>query len=208
MMPVPSHPADETAALSEVESTEELTRVVGENLRRLRTRRGLSLERLAQASGVSRAMLGQVELGRSMPTIGVLWKIARSLDAPLTAFTSLQGNRDLTVIRADRSKILSSLDGRVQSRALFPHDKDRRVEFYELRIKAGGAEEGMGHQSGTVENLVVTEGILEVMVGQHFMRLAAGDAALFNADTQHRYSNPGERDALAYLVVSYAEGQR
>ena len=35
---------------------------VGANLRRLRTRRGLSLERLAQASGVSRAMLGQVEL--------------------------------------------------------------------------------------------------------------------------------------------------
>ena len=45
-----------------------------------------------------------------MPTIGVLWKIARSLEAPLTAFTSLQGSRDLTVIRADRSKILSSLD--------------------------------------------------------------------------------------------------
>jgi hypothetical protein len=37
----------------------DLAPVVGSNLRRLRTRRGLSLERLAQISGVSRAMLGQ-----------------------------------------------------------------------------------------------------------------------------------------------------
>jgi DNA-binding XRE family transcriptional regulator len=57
----------------------DLAPVVGGNLRRLRTRRGLSLERLAQISGVSRAMLGQIELGQSAPTINVLWKIARAL---------------------------------------------------------------------------------------------------------------------------------
>ncbi|HYX92177.1 MAG TPA: helix-turn-helix domain-containing protein, partial [Myxococcaceae bacterium] len=40
-------------------SSSDLAPVVGRNLRRLRTHRGLSLERLAKASGVSRAMLGQ-----------------------------------------------------------------------------------------------------------------------------------------------------
>jgi len=166
---------------SEVESAQDLSRVVGENLRRLRTRRGLSLERLAQACGVSRAMLGQIELGRSMPTIGVLWKIARSLDASLSTFTSVQGGRDVTVIRADRGKVLSSLDGKVLSRALFPSDSGRRVEFYELRIKPGGNEEGLGQVSGTVENLVVAEGTLQLSIGAHSMRLGAGDAAQFNA---------------------------
>ena len=82
-MPVASSgkPAqDEVApAPREGESTD-LAPVVGGNLRRLRTRRGLSLERLAQISGVSRAMLGQIELGQSAPTINVLWKIARALD--------------------------------------------------------------------------------------------------------------------------------
>src|SRR5579859_404207 len=60
----------------------DLAPVVGKNLRRLRTQRGLSLERLSRASGVSRAMLGQVELGQSAPTINVLWKIARALGIP------------------------------------------------------------------------------------------------------------------------------
>src|SRR6185503_14817644 len=66
-----SHPTTEST---------DLAPVVGSNLRRLRTRRGLSLERLAQISGVSRAMLGQIELGQSAPTINVLWKIARALE--------------------------------------------------------------------------------------------------------------------------------
>ena len=55
----------------------DLTPVLGANLRRLRMRRGLSLEKLSQLSGVSRAMLGQIELGQSAPTVNVLWKIAR-----------------------------------------------------------------------------------------------------------------------------------
>ena len=66
----------------------DLAPVVGANLRRLRTRRGLSLERLAQISGVSRAMLGQIELGQSAPTINVLWKIARALEVTFSALIS------------------------------------------------------------------------------------------------------------------------
>jgi transcriptional regulator with XRE-family HTH domain len=57
--------------------------VVGSNLRRLQTTPGLSLERLAHASGVSRAMLCQIELGQSTPTINTIWKIARGLELPI-----------------------------------------------------------------------------------------------------------------------------
>ena len=74
------------------ESTD-LAPVVGKNLKRLRTERGLSLERLAQSSGVSRAMLGQVELGQSAPTINVLWKMARALDVPFSALEILSHHR-------------------------------------------------------------------------------------------------------------------
>src|SRR6218665_3503529 len=54
----------------------------GQNLRRLRTRRGYSLDRLAKVSGVSRAMLGQIETGKSSPTLNVLAKIAAALEVP------------------------------------------------------------------------------------------------------------------------------
>src|SRR5262245_39673569 len=63
----------------------DLTPVVGANLKRFRSERALSLEKLSKASGVSRAMLNQVELGQSTPTINVLWKIARALGLPFSA---------------------------------------------------------------------------------------------------------------------------
>jgi transcriptional regulator with XRE-family HTH domain len=70
------------------DSKDELVLIVGKNLRRLRTQRGLSLERLAKISGVSRAMLSHIELAQSVPTIVTLDKISKALDIPFTAFLS------------------------------------------------------------------------------------------------------------------------
>lgn len=206
-MTLPAFSGIEPPARQEVESTDELARVVGENLRRLRTRRGLSLERLAQASGVSRAMLGQIELGRSAPTIGVLWKIARSLEVPLTAFTTVQGVSDVILIRADHSRILSSPDGKILSRALFPREDGRRVEFHELRIKAGGVEETPRLPDGSVKNLVVLDGVIELAVGARSLKAATGDAIQFSANEAHHIKNLSLEDARLYLVVSLGEGR-
>jgi DNA-binding XRE family transcriptional regulator len=65
---------------------DEVARLIGGHLRRLREQHGLSLERLAQRSGVSRAMLGQIELAKSVPTITVLLRIAGAFGVPITAF--------------------------------------------------------------------------------------------------------------------------
>src|SRR5262245_30440000 len=86
---ISAHAVDGESAATE--SAADLAPVVGRNLRRLRVRRGLSLERLAQKSRVSRAMLGQIELGQSAPTINVLWKIARALGVTFSALISTWG---------------------------------------------------------------------------------------------------------------------
>lgn len=138
----------------------DLAPVVGGNLRRLRTKRGLSLERLSQLSGVSRAMLGQIELGQSAPTINVLWKIARALEVTFSALISSRTVSGALVLRADQAKLLSSKDRSFTSRALFPFDEPRRVEFYELRLAPGGVETADAHAPGTSENLVVTAGVV------------------------------------------------
>ena len=182
----------------------DLAPVVGANLRRLRGERGVSLEGLARLCGVSRAMLGQIELGQSAPTINVLWKIARALDLPfsalLTASTPTPGTR---VIRARQTKRLTSHDGTFSSRALFPLDEPRRVEFYELELKKGGVEEAQAHAPGTRENLTVSRGAVEIVVDGVTHALAAGDAIVFDADVAHAYRNTGDDDALLYLVMTY-----
>jgi len=193
---VTTHPTTEAA---------DLAPVVGSNLRRLRTRRGLSLERLAQISGVSRAMLGQIELGQSAPTINVLWKIARALEVTFSALISARTQSGALVLRASESKILTSKDRSFSSRALFPFDEPRRVEFYELRLAASSVEEADAHPPGTSENLVVTAGTVEIDVAGDTHRLETGDSILFEADTPHAYRNPGRVEAVMYLLMTYAE---
>lgn len=59
---------------------------IANQLKNLRKSRGLSLDATAQLTGVSKAMLGQIERGESSPTIATLWKIASGLEASFSAF--------------------------------------------------------------------------------------------------------------------------
>lgn len=168
-------------------------------------RRGLSLEKLSRSSGVSRAMLGQVELGQSTPTVNVLWKISAALEVPFGALITERPATSFHIMRAEQAKRLTSSDGSFASRALFPFDEPRRVEFYELRLSSGGVERADAHPPGTTENLVVSRGAVEVEVGGATHALGPGDALVFEADVPHVYRNPGQADAIMYLVMTYAD---
>ncbi len=183
----------------------DLAPTVGANLRRLRQKRELSLEKLAKASGVSRAMLGQVELGQSAPTINVLWKIARALDVPFSSLISTNPTTGTKVMRAAQAKKLMSHDGQFGSRALFPFDAARKVEFYELRLAARAVENADAHAPGTTENLVVSAGEVLIETGGERHVLKAGDAIYFEAGTPHAYRNLSDREAVLYLVMTYTE---
>lgn len=202
----PSQRAIERDGVSAPDSGDaaDLTPILGANLRRLRIRRGLSLERLAKASGVSRAMLGQIELGQSTPTINVVWKISRALGVPFSALISQQRRPRTALLAGAKAKLLTSADGTFTSRSLFPFDEARKVEFYELHLRAHAREVAEPHAPGTTENLVVAAGALELLVDTERFVLAAGDAVFFEADVPHEYFNPGDVQAIMYLVMTYA----
>ena len=178
---------------------------VGTSLRRLRTELGLSLEKLAQAAGVSRAMLGQIELGQSTPTIKTLWKIAGALEVPFSALLGDRAASGTKVLRAVKAKRLTSADGSFVSRALFPIGEQQRAEFYELSIAAGAVEIADPHAAGTHENLVVSNGKVEIEVGGEKHTLGQDDAIVFDASGPHAYRNVGKGTATMYLVITYAQ---
>jgi transcriptional regulator with XRE-family HTH domain len=211
---------DEWAYAATESEASDLAPVVGVNLRRLRMRRGLSLEKLSGRSGVSRAMLGQIELGQSAPTINVLWKIARALDVTFATLIQAREAGGTTVLKKAQAKVLTSHGGTFSSRALFPFDGPRRAEFYELRLAARATEQADAHAPGTVENLVVVDGQLEINIDRHVPtktggsengshgethRLDTGDAIVFEADVPHSYVNVGSKECIMYLVMTYAE---
>jgi quercetin dioxygenase-like cupin family protein len=150
-------------------------------------------------------MLGQVELGQSAPTINVLWKISSALGVPFSALISARAGGGTHILRAEAAKLLTSHDGTFSSRALFPYDEPRRVEFYELRLAPGGLEKADPHNPGTTENLVVAEGAVEIEVSGRKELLGRGDAIVFEADVPHVYRNRADGETVLYLVMTYAD---
>jgi len=179
--------------------------VLGENLRRRRTRRGLSLERLSKASGVSRAMLGQIELGRSSPTVGILWKIAQALELPIMALMSGPANPVTAVLPKAEAKVLVSGDRGFSSRALFPATSRGRTEFYELRLGPDTTERFGPFPHGTAGNLVVLRGRLEITLRNQNYWLENGDAFFYEADVPHQFRNIEAEEAVIYQVISREE---
>jgi transcriptional regulator with XRE-family HTH domain len=182
---------------------QELGAAVAQNLKRLRSRSDLSLEQLAKLSGVSRAMLSQIELGRSVPSINVAFKIAQAFGVPFSALLTERHKPTIRILSAADSKILRSASGEFSTRALFPFDAERKTEFYELRLAPGSTENAEAHAPGTLENLVVAAGRIEISTKGETHRLSPGDAVLFQADSPHRYKNLSKQEALLYLVMTY-----
>lgn len=56
-----------------------LSHNVSENLKRIRQSKGMSLDQVAEQTGVSKSMLAQIEKGTANPSIGVLGKITSGL---------------------------------------------------------------------------------------------------------------------------------
>ncbi len=184
-----------------------LSIIVGENLRQLRRKNGLSLEQLGALSGVSRAMLGQIETGKSAPTINLLGRIAEALKVSVPSLISSPGVGGTIIVPRDRATVVSSSEGGFVSRALFPWGDPQSIEIYEVTVSAHHREAFAAQTAGAKKNLVVISGSLEILVGEDSpARLIEGDAILFNADTPHHFHNPGDGDAKAFLVVTGLDG--
>ena len=180
----------------------ELGRRVAENLRARRRGRGLSLDDLSRASGVSRAALSQIETRKTNPTVGLLWKIAVGLGVP---FAELIGEPvgSVAVLRHGSTQVLRSVDGKLESRPLAPAGSSPLVELYELRLAARSRHESEAHARGTREIVVVVTGALRMHLGAEGHDLSAGDSISFPADTPHAYENPGAAEARYVNAILY-----
>jgi transcriptional regulator with XRE-family HTH domain len=193
---VPLPPGDDVGAA-------DMARRVGVQLREKRKIRGLSLDELAVASGVSRAALSQIELCKSNPSLGVLWKIAVGLGIPFSELIGGQG-QSTSVLRRTDAQVLRSSDGKMESRPLSPAGSNPWVELYELRLAARASHASDPHAAGTREIVVVLTGQLNLRVGDEISELGPGDSISFRADEPHAYENPGTSEGRYHNLIIYA----
>lgn len=66
--------------------TNDIYKIIGENIRRYRQEKGFSQEDLAFTGGINRSFCGALERAEKKPSIDTIWKIAKTLQVPLYKF--------------------------------------------------------------------------------------------------------------------------
>ena len=180
---------------------------IGPVLQRRRKSLGLTLEQLADRSGVSKSMLSQVERGEANPTFAVLWALTRALGIELTDL--LHGGcapverRVIELVKLEHTPEIRSADGRCTLRILSPPRLAGWTEWYELDMLPAGRMHSAPHAAGTMEHLTANTGGFEITTAGETRLLKAGETARYPADAPHCITNRAKTPARGLLVVLY-----
>jgi transcriptional regulator with XRE-family HTH domain len=153
---------------------------IAQHLKSQRQAQGLSLDATSTLTGVSKAMLGQIEREESSPTILTLWKIASGLQTSFSAFF------------AEQPLLCSSQqtfpdDPNMQVKILFPFKADAGLEMFEISLSDHHQQRSSAHSVGVIEHIHVLSGQLNLYFDSQWHHLKQGDSCRFFADQEHGY---------------------
>jgi len=183
---------------------DQLNGVISYNLKKIRERKNLSLDKVSKLTGVSKSMLGQIERGESNPTITTVWKIATGLKISFTSLLNQGQYKTKIINEADVTPLVED-DGRYKLYSFFPYEEGRNFEMHKVIIEQEGRLESASHGEKVDEFITVFEGDLTMTVGEETVVVTAGNSIRFRADKDHVYHNRGDLVVKLSMVVFYPE---
>lgn len=180
----------------------DVTSVVAANVKHIREQKKLTLDAAAEATGVSRSMLAQIEKGDVNPTISVLWKIANGFKVSFTMLVEKEDDTVCVVRQAD-TEPLKEDGGRYLNYPVFSFDEKTLFETYRIVIEKSGALSAQPHMNGAEEYITVFAGQVEITVAEDSFQLSKGDSIRFLANVPHSYRNVGAERAELSMLIYY-----
>ncbi len=185
----------------------DLDRRLGARIKTLRLAAGLTLDQLADRSGVSRAMISRVERGESSPTAALLDRVCVGLGTVLSVLFREEAQARPLARRADQPVWTDPASGYLR-RSVTPPGAGSRIEIVEVEMPPGGRvllDAGRARQR-LDQQVWVLEGEMAVTLGETAHRLAAGDCLRMLLDGPIAYHNPGDRTARYAVVLTRHDG--
>ena len=180
-----------------------LTRKIAETLKVLRKQRGWSLDKASQNTGVSKAMLGQIERRESSPTIATLWKIATGFE---TSFSSFIEDPITTPLSTTNDKVLQQIhpqDDKISVLTIFPYDALLKFEVFIIELAPDCEHLSPAHQNNLIEHVIVTEGSMEVLFDGQWKPLTQHQGLYFRANQPHGYRNTSNTKVIFHNIIHY-----
>ena len=186
-----------------MEETADINAHIARRLRGLRTERGLTLEALAERTGVSRSMISLVERGESSPTAVVLDKLAAGLGVTLASlFAEQECTGASPLSRRSEQRVWRDPDSGYMRRNLSPPGFPSPIELVEVVMPAGArVAYDTGRRSvGVSQQIWMVEGEIELGLGDETYRLLAGDCLCMDIEQPTIFRNLSGQPAR-YLVA-------
>jgi transcriptional regulator with XRE-family HTH domain len=172
---------------------------VATHMRRARLARGVSLREMSAATGLSTALLSQIEREVANPTVTVLVRIASFLELSFSDLTRITISEP-EIIRADPS----TGDGHPRVRTLFDMLERRRFDISEGVLPPNQPGSFGAHGKGSIEHSYVVSGKVTLTIGDRQWQLGPHDAVRFDSSVPHAYST-GKSSATLLTVVTFQE---
>jgi transcriptional regulator with XRE-family HTH domain len=176
---------------------------MGQTIRQLRLDRQFTLEQAAERAGCTPGFLSQVERNQAVPSISMLYAIAKSLGVEVTHFFP-QIVRVAQVVRADERETFRFEGSYIAYSFLSTSSPNRKLEALLVQVDPVDgslpADEFRSHPGE--EFAYVLEGTVRFSIGDGVYDLSPGDSVHFKSTVRHRMENPGDRPALYYCVLT------
>lgn len=172
-------------------------------LKKLRKERALSLSKAAELTGVSKAMLGQIELGQSSPTVATLWKIATGFNVAFSVFLEDHIVKPEQFSFKDYLTFSEEKELRMKIIPLIPFDKQLRMDLFQIELIPGTFSRSTPHEKGVIEHIIVFEGTLQLTLEDKKFSINKGESFRFEADVEHSYANESDSSVILHNLIHY-----
>ncbi len=182
---------------------------LGAVVRRDRQRMGLSVEALAERSGLSAGLVSQLERGRGNPSLQTLSRLAAALGTPLVSLLQRAQRHGEPVVRADARFVLPELAddaGPHPVRELLTPDQNLPLQVIRTVMPPGFSNQSRPFRHLGLESVHVLSGRLVVVLGETAHELAEGDTITYDCSQAHWWANPSatEESVVIGSVAPFA----
>ena len=186
------------------------TNIIGEKIKSLRTAKEISIEELAERSGLAVEQIHRIENNIDIPSLAPLVKIARILGVRLGTFLDDQMNETGAVIcrNGEEDDTISFSNNAVDARqhlhyhSLSRSKTDRHMEPFIIDIDANQDEDFQLSAHEGEEFIMVLKGTLEINYGKQTYLLEEGDTIYYDSIVPH-HVHAFEGQAARILAVIY-----
>ena len=179
----------------------EIGKVIAWNLKKFRTERNLTLGQLSSVSGISKAMLAEIEKGNSNPTINTILKIANGLNIPYTSLME-EIESNTTLVRKNDAIMQSEETKHYRIYCYFKTDHTRNFEIFYAELDGKSSNVSIGHSPKSQEFIYVISGELTIEGGGKSFTVTERDALTFASSSEHVYSNI-QNKTVKFMIINY-----